>query len=141
MLGGGSPRGTRRNKMAKKVAEKKVEKKVAKKVEKKPAAKAAAKKVAPKKAMTKGEIIANLSEKNKQTKKQIQEVYESLVKLAAGQVKECGEFTLPGLGKLCIAERAARTGRNPRNNEPIEIPAKKVVKMTLSKSFSDEVIG
>ena len=35
---------------------------------------------------------------------------------------------LVGFGTFAVAERPARTGKNPRTGEVIEIPAKKVVK-------------
>jgi DNA-binding protein HU-beta len=37
------------------------------------------------------------------------------------------EIILPGLGKLVTDQRAARSGRNPKTGETIEIPARRVV--------------
>ena len=39
-----------------------------------------------------------------------------------------GEAVLPGFGRLVNVDRPARTGRNPRTGETIEIEAKTVVK-------------
>lgn len=41
---------------------------------------------------------------------------------------EHGEVVLPGFGRLLKVDRPARTGRNPRTGETIEIAAKSVVK-------------
>lgn len=49
------------------------------------------------------------------------------------------QATLTGLGKLYVAERAARTGRNPATGEAIEIPARKVVKFRPAKEFAERV--
>lgn len=62
---------------------------------------------------------------------------EELAKLAAKQLKEAGEFSLPGVGKLKVKERAARTGRNPKTGDAVEIPAKKAVKFVAAKALTD----
>ena len=38
-----------------------------------------------------------------------------------------------GFGTYKIIKRKARLGRNPKNSEPIQIPAKKAVKWKMSK--------
>ena len=43
-------------------------------------------------------------------------------------LKSGEKVTLVGFGTFMVAERAARTGRNPQTGEKIEIPARKVVK-------------
>jgi DNA-binding protein HU-beta len=50
-------------------------------------------------------------------------------------------FTLPGLGKLVLVNRKARTGRNPATGETIKIPAKKVVKFRVAKACKDAVLN
>ncbi|HEU5395574.1 MAG TPA: HU family DNA-binding protein, partial [Verrucomicrobiae bacterium] len=63
------------------------------------------------KALTKSQIAAELATRNNLTKKQAVEVLESLVQLAYKNAKN--SFTIPGLGKLVLVNRAARMGRNP----------------------------
>jgi DNA-binding protein HU-beta len=55
-------------------------------------------------------------------------------------VKKNGVFVLPGLGRMVRVERKARVGRNPATGESIKIPAKKVVKFRVAKSFKDSVV-
>ena len=50
-------------------------------------------------------------------------------------------FVLPHFGRLVLANRKARMGRNPQTGEPIKIPAKRVVKFRLAKSIKDAVLG
>lgn len=50
-----------------------------------------------------------------------------------------GEATLHGIGKLKMQTRAARTGRNPKTGESIEIAAKSVVKFSVAKTLKDAV--
>ncbi len=46
----------------------------------------------------------------------------------AGAVKAGDKVALIGFGTFAVSERPARTGKNPRTGEVLEIPAKKVVK-------------
>ncbi len=48
-------------------------------------------------------------------------------------------ITLVGFGTFKVSERAARTGRNPRTGEEIQIPAAKTVKFTPGKRLKDAV--
>ena len=49
------------------------------------------------------------------------------------------EVVITGFGKFEVTERAARTGRNPRTGDPVEIAACKVVKFKPSKSLKESV--
>ena len=40
-----------------------------------------------------------------------------------------------GFGTYKIIERKARTGRNPKNSQIVQIPAKKAIKWKMSKTF------
>jgi len=90
------------------------------------------------KSMTKSQIITHLATKTKQTKKVAAQFLDELVKLSYKEAKK--EFVLPGLGKLKVAQRNARMGRNPATGESISIPAKKVLKFRISKAAKDAVL-
>lgn len=92
------------------------------------------------KPMTKTQVVAHFSDKFGLTKKQAAEILNEVAELAVAQTKKTGVFVLPGIGKLKKVKRKARTGRNPATGEPIKIPAKTVVKMTLSKACKDAVV-
>ena len=105
------------------------------------AKKALAKKaVKTKKPMTKSQIVTHFAEKFELTKSTASDILEELVSLSGLEAKRAGAFTIPGLGKITLNDRKARMGRNPATGEAIKIPAKKVVKMRLSKTFSDAVV-
>jgi DNA-binding protein HU-beta len=91
------------------------------------------------KAMTKSVIIGTLSQKSGLSKKQVVDVMDNLLSLAVKEARN--QFVVPGFGKLVLANRKARMGRNPQTGEPIKIPAKRVVKFRLSKSLKDSVLG
>ncbi len=90
------------------------------------------------KSMTKNQIITHLATKTKQTKKVATQFLDELVKLSYKEAKK--EFVLQGLGKLKVAQRNQRMGRNPATGESILIPAKKVLKFRISKSAKDAIL-
>ena len=71
---------------------------------------------------------------------QVAGFFSLLIETAISQTKKLGEFTIPGLGKLVKAQRAARIGRNPATGEAIKIQAKTTVKFRLAKSAKDAVV-
>jgi len=91
------------------------------------------------KALSKSKIAAAIAEKNDISKKQAVQILESICELAYKQAKNT--FTFPGLGKLVLVNRAARTGRNPATGATIQIPAKRVVKFRVSKAAKDAILG
>ena len=91
------------------------------------------------KALTKSQIAAEIAEKNSITKKQAVEILEFIAALAYKHAKD--SFTIPGLGKLVLVQRKARTGRNPATGETIQIKAKKVVKFRVAKAAKDAILG
>jgi DNA-binding protein HU-beta len=91
------------------------------------------------KALSKSQIAAAISEKNGITKKQAVEILDTVAQLAYKQAKNT--FTLPGLGKLVLVNRAARIGRNPATGAQIQIPAKRVVKFRVAKAAKDAILG
>ena len=93
----------------------------------------------PNKSMTKSAIIAHLADKTDLSKKQITDVMDQLSTLAVKEAKNV--FVVPNFGRLVLANRKARMGRNPQTGEPIKIPAKRVVKFRLAKSLKDAVLG
>ena len=109
---------------------------------KKPAAKPAAKS-APKKAAkvvvptTKAAILAEIAAKAGITKAQAEAAYETLLAIAYAGAKQAAGITLPGLAKISVGKRAARTGVNPKTKEKIKIPAAKVIKIKALKALKD----
>ena len=91
------------------------------------------------KALSKSQIAAAIAEKNNISKKQSVEILETITQLAYKNAKNT--FTLPGLGKLKLKDRAARVGRNPATGATIQIPAKRVVKFQVSKAAKDAILG
>jgi DNA-binding protein HU-beta len=91
------------------------------------------------KALTKSQIAAEIATKNNLSRKAAVEILESIAQLAYKHAKDT--FTLPGLGKLVLVNRKARTGRNPATGATIQIKAKRVVKFRVAKAAKDAILG
>lgn len=89
--------------------------------------------------MTKTESIKAISSVTGMGPKEATAFLEAVGKLAERTVRKMDSIILPGLGKLWAKRRAARVGRNPRTGEKLQIPAKKVVKFTVSKDIKQAV--
>ncbi len=96
--------------------------------------------MADKKAMTKAQIVSHMANKFELPKKTVSAFFEELADLGYGQAKKVGTFLLPGFGKLVLANRKARMGRNPATGEAIKIPAKRVVKIRVAKICKENII-
>jgi DNA-binding protein HU-beta len=94
--------------------------------------------VVSKNPMTKSQLTAHLAEATGLSKKEVVRFLEILAETAYKQAKV--GFTIPGLGKLVVAKRKARTGINPATKEPIKIPAKTVLKFRIAKACKDAVV-
>jgi len=90
--------------------------------------------------MTKSQLLASLAESANLSKKDVTLLLEKMVELAYSEVKNSGEFVVPGIGKLVKVKRKARMGRNPATGEQIQIPAKTVVKFRVAKAAKEAVL-
>ena len=90
------------------------------------------------KAKTKSQVIAGIADAAGITKKQAAAAVEALVQLAYKGAAE--GFKIPGLGKLVKVDRKARMGRNPATGQPIQIPAKTVLKFRIAKAAKDAIL-
>ncbi len=90
--------------------------------------------------MGKSELFAHFAERFDMKRTQVRDLFDELTMLAEKELKRSGEFQLPGMVKLVLQKRKARTGRNPATGEEISIPAKTVVKARIVKQMKDAVL-
>ncbi|XOU94384.1 MAG: HU family DNA-binding protein [Candidatus Kerfeldbacteria bacterium] len=88
--------------------------------------------------MNKAELINNIAEKIGISKKQSEDMLESMLEIITNSLKEGQEVTLTGFGTFSAKERSARAGVNPQKpSERIQIPAVTVPKFKAGKSLKD----
>lgn len=89
--------------------------------------------------LNKPDFIALMAERCDITKKDATEEYENVFGVLAEVLSEGNEVAIPGLGRFKISERAARTATNPHTKQKVEVPAKKTMKLQLSKNIKAAV--
>lgn len=69
--------------------------------------------------MNQAELISKVASISGETRKAVEAVLKTTADvIAATELEEGGEVALPGLGKLQVKNRAARTGRTRRPAKP-----------------------
>ncbi|MBF0585031.1 MAG: HU family DNA-binding protein [Magnetococcales bacterium] len=76
--------------------------------------------------MNKSELTAKVAETTGMTSAQAEQAINALVATVKETLASGGQVTLVGFGSFSVAERAARTGRNPRTGAAIQIAANRV---------------
>ena len=89
--------------------------------------------------MTKQEMIDLISKETELTVDQVQKAYGSILNAITSELMEGNPVRLSGFGTFQVAERKARTGRNPQTGETIEIPAHKVVQFKASSNLKENI--
>ena len=89
--------------------------------------------------MNKQELIAQIAEKAEISKSQAAAALDAALETIAGAVADGDKVQLIGFGSFEPKKREARTGRNPRTKEPVEIPASVVPVFKPGKAFKEQV--
>ena len=90
--------------------------------------------------MNKQGLISKIAEKTNLSKKDAAVALTTLIDTITETLKAEGKVAIPSLGTFEIKERAARTGKNPRTGEKVEISAKRVPAFKPAKALKDAVI-
>ena len=89
--------------------------------------------------MNKTELVAAIAEKAELSKKDAEKALKAFTETVAETLQNGDKVQLIGFGTFEVAERAARTGKNPRTGEAIQIAASKVPAFKAGKGFKDVV--
>ncbi len=89
--------------------------------------------------MNQSELILKTAQISGVSKTNVEKALKAAGDVITAELLEGGEATLPGLGKLSVTTRAARTGHNPATGKPMEIAAKKVPHFSAAKALKDAV--
>jgi DNA-binding protein HU-beta len=89
--------------------------------------------------MNKAELINAVSAAADVSKKDAEAVITATLDAITGALQEGDKVQLVGFGSFEVKKRAARTGRNPKTKETIEIPASVVPVFKAGKALKDSV--
>ncbi len=73
------------------------------------------------------------------TKVQAEQVVDTLFDTITASLKKGEEVSVAGFGIFSVKDRAARTARNPRTGETVQVAAMKVPKFKAAKALKDAV--
>ena len=89
--------------------------------------------------MNKTELIAVMAETSGLSKKDCDAALAAFITTVETALKSGEKVQLIGFGSFEVKERAARTGRNPRTKEIVEIPASKAPVFKAGQAFKDAI--
>ena len=75
------------------------------------------------------------------TKKDAAEAVNALIEVIGDALAAGDDVKITGFGGFEVKERAARTGRNPKTGETVEIPASKYVAFSAGSTLKEKVNG
>lgn len=84
-------------------------------------------------------IVDMVSEKIGGTKTMAEQAVDTMLDAIVDTLKKGGEVSIAGLGIFSTKNRAARTARNPRTGESIQVAAMRVPKFRAAKGLKDAV--
>ena len=91
--------------------------------------------------MNKKDLVQKIAETNELTKQQAADVLDTVLDSIADAIAAGDKVQLLGFGTFEKRERPARTARNPRTGETIEIAAASVPAFKPGKALKDKVNG
>ena len=91
--------------------------------------------------MNKLQLTEALVQKTGMTKKAAAEAVSAIIDVIGEALAAGDDVKITGFGGFEVKERAARTGRNPKTGEAVEIPASKYVAFSAGSQLKDQVNG
>lgn len=89
--------------------------------------------------MNKAELIEAVADGADISKADATRAVDTVINQITDTLKNGDQVALVGFGTFSVKDRAARTGRNPRTGDPIDIPASKVPGFKAGKALKDAV--
>ena len=89
--------------------------------------------------MNKSQVIDAVAQKTGLKKKEAEAAVNAVTAAVAEALKNGEKVQLVGFGTFEVKERGARTGRNPKTGETIEVPASKHLTFSASKALKDQL--
>ena len=89
--------------------------------------------------MKKVELISHVAESAGLSKADAGAAVDAVLSGITGALSSGDSVSLVGFGTFSVTARAARTARNPRTGEPIQVAASKAPKFKAGKGLKDAV--
>ena len=87
--------------------------------------------------MTKSDLIDRLATKAELSRPRSEELVDFILNDVTEALNRGEKVNISGFGTFTVSNRKARTGRNPKTGEPIEIPASRSAKFKAGKTLKE----
>ena len=91
--------------------------------------------------MTKADLIESVASKLDLPKGQAERAVNTIFDDIVAALRNGDKVNISGFGTFSVSTRKARTGRNPKTGESIEIAASRAAKFKPGKTLKDEING
>lgn len=89
--------------------------------------------------MTKADLVDRVTALGDLTRRDSEVIVDTLFESVIGALKAGDKIEVRGFGSFRTRQRKARTGRNPKTGEKVEVPPKRVPFFKPSKELRDAV--
>lgn len=89
--------------------------------------------------VTKAELVSRIAEATGLRRADAEKALAATTAAIQGALQDGRKVTLVGFGTFSIADRKARTGRDPQTKKPIRIPASKAIRFKPGKAMKEAV--
>ena len=89
--------------------------------------------------MNKTELVAAIAAIAELSKKDSEKALKAFIEVVTEELVKGGKVQLVGFGTFEVADRAARTGKNPQTGKAIKIAASKAPKFKAGKALKETV--
>ena len=90
--------------------------------------------------MNKADLVEHIAQRADISKASATRALDATLEAIVATLKEGGTVSLVGFGSFAVAQRAARTGRNPKTGEEVRIEAAKIPKFRPGKGLKDAIV-
>jgi len=91
--------------------------------------------------MNKSQLVHAIANEADLSKAQAERALNAFTKTVSDELASGGDIALIGFGTFSVSARAARTGRNPKTGEALQIAAANVPKFKAGKALKDSCNG
>jgi DNA-binding protein HU-beta len=89
--------------------------------------------------VNKADMIEHIAQAAEVSRSAAERAVDAMVSAVKTSLKKGEEVTLVGFGTFYVGQREARTGRNPRTGEAVQIKASRVPRFRAGKALKDAI--
>ena len=93
----------------------------------------------PSEGLTKAELVEEVARVTQLTKKQAEEIVNTVFATIVDSLRSGRKIELRGFGSFRIRSRGARLGRNPKTGERVEVPPKRIPYFKPGKELKEQL--